>query len=226
MKKVLITGAAKGIGKELVRIFHENNYEVVFTYLSSINDAKKIENELGVKAIKCDITNENDIKNLLELEHIDILINNAAYTQDNYYYDKTKEEFMNVLEVNVVGTFLMIKYLSSIMDNGLIINVSSTDSLDTYNEISMDYCASKAAINSLTKTFALALNSKVIAVAPEWVNTEIVKEMNPLFLEQELKRTKQSRLLEPIEVANKIFDIINSDIETGSIIRIGVEDDV
>ncbi len=226
MKKVLITGAAKGIGKELVRIFHENNYEVVFTYLSSINDAKKIENELGVKAIKCDITNENDIKNLLELEHIDILINNAAYTQDNYYYDKTKEEFMNVLEVNVVGTFLMIKYLSSIMDNGLIINVSSTDSLDTYNEISMDYCASKAAINSLTKTFSLALNSKVIAVAPVWVNTEIVKEMNPLFLEEELKRTNQSRLLEPIEVANKIFDIANSNIETGSIIRIGVEDDV
>ena len=176
MKKVLITGAAKGIGKELVKVFHKNNYEVIFTYLNSIEEALKLEKELGVKAIKCDITNEEDIKKLLELEHIDILINNAAYTQDNYYYEKTKDEFMKVLEVNVVGTFLMIKYLSNIMDNGLIINISSTDGIDTYNEVSMDYCASKAAINSLTQTYSLAINSKVIAVAPAWVNTEIVKE--------------------------------------------------
>lgn len=226
MKKVLITGAAKGIGKELVKVFHKNNYEVIFTYLNSIEEALKLEKELGVKAIKCDITNEEDIKKLLELEHIDILINNAAYTQDNYYYEKTKDEFMKVLEVNVVGTFLMIKYLSKIMDNGLIINVSSTDGIDTYNEVSMDYCASKAAIISLTKSYSLALNSKVIAVAPEWVNTEIVKDMNPLFLEEELKRTNQKRLLEPNEVANKIYDIANSEIKTGSIIRIGVEDNV
>lgn len=226
MKKVLITGAAKGIGKELVKVFHKNNYEVIFTYLNSIEEAKKIEKELGVKAIRCDITNEDDIKKLLELEHIDILINNAAYTQDNYYYEKTKNEFMKVLEVNVVGTFLMIKHLSNIMNNGLIINVSSTDGIDTYNEVSMDYCASKAAIISLTKTYSLALNSKIIAVAPVWVNTEIVKEMNPLFLEEELKRTKQKRLLEPREVANKVFELANSDIKTGSIIRIGVEEDV
>ena len=226
MKKVLITGAAKGIGKELVKVFHKNNYEVIFTYLNSIEEALKLEKELGVKAIKCDITSEEDIKKLLELEHIDILINNAAYTQDNYYYDKTKEEFMKVLEVNVVGTFLMIKYLSKIMDNGLIFNISSADGIDTYNEVSMDYCASKAAIISLTKTYSLALNSKVIAVAPEWVNTEIVKDMNPLFLEEELKRTNQKRLLEPNEVANKIYDIANSEIKTGNIIRIGVEEDV
>ena len=120
----------------------------------------------------------------------------------------------------------MIKYLSKIMDNGLIINISSADGIDTYNEVSMDYCASKAAIISLTKTYSLALNSKVIAVAPEWVNTEIVKDMNPLFLEEELKRTNQKRLLEPNEVANKIYDIANSEIKTGNIIRIGVEEDV
>ena len=226
MKKVLITGAAKGIGRELVKVFHNNNYEVIFTYLNSCKDAKELEKELDIKAYKCDITKEEDIKKLLELEENDILINNAAYTQDNFYYDKTKDEFMKVLEVNVVGTFLMIKYLSKIMDNGLIINISSADGIDTYNEVSMDYCASKAAIISLTKTYSLALNSKVIAVAPEWVNTEIVKDMNPLFLEEELKRTNQKRLLEPNEVANKIYDIANSEIKTGSIIRIGVEDDV
>lgn len=226
MKKVLITGAAKGIGKELVKVFHKNNYEVIFTYLNSIEEALKLEKELGVKAIRCDITNEEDIKKLLELEHIDILINNAAYTQDNYYYEKTKDEFMKVLEVNVVGTFLMIKYLSNIMNNGLIINISSTDGIDTYNEVSMDYCASKAAIISLTKTYSLALNSKVITVAPEWVNTEIVKDMYPLFLEEELRRTNQTRLLEPSEVAERIFDISKSNIKTGSIIRIGVEDNV
>ncbi|MEG2351590.1 MAG: SDR family oxidoreductase, partial [Bacilli bacterium] len=135
---------------------------------------------------------------------------------------KTKEEFMRVLEVNLVGTFLVCKYTSKYLDGGVIINVSSTDADDTYSEISMDYCASKAGVNSLTKTLSLALpNVRVISIMPPWVKTDSVMEMNPLYLEKELKRVNQKRLLEKEEVSNKILEIVlNRDIKSGSIVKI------
>ena len=156
-----------------------------------------------------------------EFSKIDILINNAAYTCDNPIYEKTKNEFMIVLEVNVFGTFLVSKYVSNYMKEGTIINISSTDAVDTYNQYNIDYSASKAAINSLTKSLSLALpNIKVIAIMPPFVNTEIVRTMDKEYLKSELKRINQKRLLEPYEVANKLIEIIKSDIKTVSIIRI------
>ena len=167
---------------------------------------------------------EEEIKNMRDVIHskydkIEILINNAAYASDNYLVDKSKEEFMKVLEVNVVGTFLVTKYLYPYLDGGIIVNISSTDAVDTYSRISMDYCASKAGVNSLTKTFAQEFeNIKVIGFMPAWTNTESVKEMNSEYLENELKRIKQNKLYEPKEVAENIIKIINDKrVESGEI---------
>ena len=232
-KVAVVTGSAKGIGRELIINFAKNSYDVVITYLTSEKEAYELQNyivdnySVDALIIKCDITKEEDIINmkntiLEKYNHIDILVNNAAYAQDNYIDDKTKEEFMKVLEVNVVGTFLVTKYLYKYMDNGVIVNVSSTDSIDTYSEISMDYCASKAAINNLTKTFALAFkNIRVIGVMPNWTNTESIKEMNPEYLESELKRIGQNELEDPKIVANNIIDLINDEtIKSGEIRRV------
>ena len=230
-KTVLVTGSAKGIGKELIIEYSKLGYNVIINYNNSEKEAKELSDFISnnynnkVLAIKCDITKEEDIKEMKDIiineyKNIDILINNAALSIDNYLVDKTKEEFMKVLEVNVVGTFLMTKYFSDIV-NEVICNISSTDAVDTYNDISIDYCASKAAINSLTKTLAMALkNIKVIAVMPNWTNTESIKEMNPEFLENELKRTGQKTLSDPNDVAKNIIDVINSDIKTGSIMKV------
>lgn len=232
-KVAVVTGSAKGIGRELIINFAKNNYDVVITYLTSEKEALELEKyivdnySVDALVIKCDITKEEDIINMKNIilekyNHIDVLVNNAAYAQDNYIDDKTKDEFMKVLEVNVVGTFLVTKYLYKYMDNGVIVNVSSTDSIDTYSEISMDYCASKAAINNLTKTFALAFkNIRVIGVMPNWTNTESIKEMNPEYLESELKRIGQNELEEPKIVANNIIDLINDEtIKSGEIRRV------
>ena len=127
----------------------------------------------------------NTIRN--DFPQLDILINNAGIAMDNDIYDKTKDEFLKVLEVNLLGTFLVTKEATKNMDKGIIINISSTDGIDTYNDLSMDYCASKAGINSLTKTLAMRFpNIKVIALAPNWVKTKSVLEMDPAFLKQEL----------------------------------------
>ena len=232
-KTVLVTGSAKGIGRACITLFAQNGYNVIINYNNSENEAKLLEEEIrnkynvDVLAIKCDITNVSEIENMTNIiidrfGKIDVLINNAAYACDNYIDDKTKDEFMKVLECNVVGTFLVTKYLYKYMDGGTIVNISSTDAVDTYNEISIDYCASKAAVNSLTKTLSLAIkNNKVIGVMPNWVKTESVMEMNSDFLNSELERIGQSRLDEPDNVARKIFNIVNDDkIISGSIIRI------
>ena len=232
-KLAIVTGSAKGIGKELIIGLAKEKYDVVITYNTSEKEALELENyivdnyNVNAIAIKCDITKEEDIINLKntileKYNHIDILVNNAAYACDNYIDEKTKEEFMKVLEVNVVGTFLVTKYLYKYMDNGVIVNVSSTDSIDTYSEISMDYSASKAAINNLTKTLSLSLNNiKVIGVMPNWTNTESIKEMNPEYLKSELKRIGQEKLEEPKEVAKNIIDLINdTNIQSGEIRRV------
>lgn len=232
-KVALVTSSAKGIGKALIIELAKNNYDVIITYNKSKDEAfnldKYIKDNFSVNSmiIKCDITNEKDIINmknkvLERYKHLDLLINNAAYAQDNYIFDKTKEEFMKVLEVNVVGTFLVIKYLYDLIENGIIINISSTDAVDTYSEMNIDYSASKAAVNSITKTFDLVFpNIKVIGVMPNWTNTEAIKEMNQDYLNTELKRIGQDRLEEPEEVAQNIINLLEDEkVKSGDIRRV------
>lgn len=232
-KVAIVTGSAKGIGKELIKRFASINYDVVIVYNTSKSEALELRNEIessyrvNALVVQCDITKENDIKNILtkileKYSKIDVLVNNAAYACDNHIGSKSKEEFMKVLEVNVVGTFLVTKYFYPYLDGGIIINVSSTDAVDTYNNISMDYCASKAGVNSLTKTFAQEFkNIKVIGVMPQWTNTEAIKEMNPEYLKAELERIGQEKLYEPNEVACNIINVIyDKNIESGSIVRV------
>ena len=231
-KLAVITGAAKGIGKELVILLASKGYNIVFTYNSSKKEAeelkKYISNNFNVKIdiLKCDISNELDIKNLKDFvidnyDGIDILINNAALSIDNSIEEKSKEEFMKVLEVNVVGTFLVTKYLIEKV-NKAVVNISSTDSVDTYSLLNIDYSSSKAGVNILTKTFAMKYdNVKVIGVMPNWTNTESIKEMNPEYLKSELERIGQERLEEPEEVASNIINLIFDDsINSGEIRRV------
>lgn len=231
-KTVLVTGASRGIGRATILEFAKRGYNVVINYLTSerkaINLKNTVENLYGVKAlaIKVDITKEDEVNKLIsevidKFGRIDVLVNNAAYEQDNEYLEKTKEEFMRVFEVNAWGTFSVTKAATKYMDKAVVINISSLDATETYSPLSMDYCASKAAINSLTQNFSLVCpNIKFISLMLPWVNTEDVKEMFPEYLESELKRVGQKRLLEPEEVASKIYDFaIDENIKSGSIIK-------
>ena len=105
------------------------------------------------------------------------------------------------------------------MDNGIIINIASTDGINTYSKLNMDYSASKAGLINLTKSLTLELdNIKVYALCPNWVNTESIREMNQDYLKEELKRIGQKKLIEPKSVAKKIISIIESNLKSGSII--------
>lgn len=224
MKYVLVTGASSSLGSEISKVFANNNYNVILGYYTNENKAIELMNEIkdnygvSVKIEKIDITDEECVKNLFDMYNIEILINNASLSCDNYIEEKTYDEFMSVISVNLGGTYLMCKYAKSVK---YIINISSRDGIDTYNPISLDYCSSKAGIINLSKNFSLLYeDKKIYCVCPGWINTDSVLEMNQEYLNEEMNRIGQKKLLEKQEVAYKIYSLINSEIESGSVIII------
>ena len=245
MKTVLVTGSSNGIGKETVIKFAENNYNVVITYNSDITSALELEKEIkdnynaDVLVLKCDISNECDIKEMVDdviskFGKIDVLVNNAGIAIDTVFEDKTKDSFMKILEVNLVGTFLVSKYVSNYMlkaQTGSIINVSSTNGIDSYYVESLDYDASKSGVISLTHNLAnyLAPYIRVNCVCPGWINTKMNEDLSIEFKNKETNKILLNRFAEPQEVANLIYFLASDEASyiNDSIIKIdgGVKHD-
>ena len=224
-KVMLVTGASRGIGRSIVTYFVKLGYDIIVTYYSNKDKCNDlIDKYTNITAIYLDLKEENSIKELAnyvkeKYGKIDVLINNAAISMDSFIMDKTKIEFMKVLEINTVGTFLMMKYFDDIVD-GYIFNISSTDGIDTGSIYSVDYNASKAGINSITKTFSLFSKNKVISICPNWVDTDSTKEMNEDYLESELRRINQDKLIDVNTIPKVIERLMKEPCKTGSIIRI------
>lgn len=166
MKTVLITGASRGIGASIALEFAKNNYNVVISYNSSKCEGEKvkeyIEKNYKVKClmVKCDISSEIEVSHMVDLSlkefgNIDVLINNASVSMDNDIMSKSKDEFLRVVEVNLVGTFLVTREVIKKCNVNTIVNISSTDSTSTYSKLNIDYSCSKAGVNILSKTFSL-----------------------------------------------------------------------
>lgn len=226
-KVVLITGASRGIGKSTALEFAKKGYNVVINYLNSEKQAydlkKEIEETYKVKVmiIKADVSNENDIKNMIEkviseFNHIDCLVNNAAIAIDTIFEDKSKDNFIKTLNTNLIGPFLLSKEVGRYMmssKKGSIINVSSTNGIDTVYPESLDYDASKAGLISLTKNLALqyAPYIRVNSVAPGWVTTEMNKELSNEFIEEEESKIILNRFAKPSEIAKVIVFLASDD---------------
>ena len=227
MKTVLVTGSSNGIGRETIKKFAKNNYNVVITYNNDYDSAISIEKEIkekynvGTLILKLDISNEENIKNCIEeiinkFGSIDVLVNNAGIAIDTTFEDKTKDNFMKILEVNLVGNFLVSKYVSKYMlENkvGNIINVSSTNGIDSYYVESLDYDASKSGVISLTHNLAnhLAPYVRVNCVCPGWVNTKMNSLLDDDFIKEETGKILLNRFADAEEVANLIYFLASDD---------------
>jgi NAD(P)-dependent dehydrogenase (short-subunit alcohol dehydrogenase family) len=225
MKYAVIVGASSSIGENIAKTLLDNKYNLILTYNNNEINKEIFNNKLNIEIIKCDVTKEEDIINLYEKaknKNIELLINAQAICLDNYINDKTKEEFMKVLEVNLVGTFLTTKYMLKIMKKGDIINISSLDSTKSFNNYSVDYIASKAGVNSLVKTMSLDYKDiRFISILLPFVDTSSIREMNEELLKEEMNKYNQKRLMTVSEVSNKIITIINDKtIKSGSIIEV------
>lgn len=243
MKTVLVTGASSGIGREVVRLFAKNNYNVVITYNSDKKCALELESEVNsgnnTLVLKCDISNEEDIIKMVnsvrdKFNSIDVLVNNAGIAIDTTFEDKTKANFMKILEVNLVGTFLVSKYVSEIMlknKNGRIINISSTNAIDSYYVESLDYDASKAGIISLTHNLANYLSPyvNVNCVCPGWVDTRMNSDISLEFRKKQEDKILLGRFANPREIANVVYFLSSEEASyiNDSIIKVdgGVKND-
>ena len=238
-KTVLITGSAQGIGRAIARKLAQNGYNIVINYLTSRDKAlrlqKQLTSEFGIEclAIKADISKEEEVDRMVsEIEEklggIDILINNAAVDMPNLFNLKTAEEFRRVLDVNVVGAYNCATRVSRYMlekKHGRIINISSTNGINTYFPMCFDYDASKAALLSLTHNLAMqyAPYINVNAIAPGFIGTE--KELegyDEQFLQEECEKILVGRYGKPEEVAHLVAFLISdqADYINNTIIRI------
>lgn len=223
MKTVLITGSSSLICQSAINKFLENGYQVITTYYKN-----KLEID-NVTSYYLDIKDEESVKSLIQnikidFGTIDVLVNNIGICNDSSLEEKSIEEFKNIIDVNLTGTFMLTKYIKEVMTNGSILNITSTNGIDTYYPEGIDYDASKAGVISLTHNFAKSYAPfiRVNALALGWVNTNMNKDMFEEFKKQEEEKILLKRFANPEEIANVIYFVSSDEASyvNNSIIRV------
>ncbi|ALM07137.1 3-ketoacyl-ACP reductase [Sediminicola sp. YIK13] len=192
-KNVIITGASRGIGMGIAKVFADHGANVAFTYSSSEAPALELEKELTAKGIKAKAYKSNAAsyedseklvgKILEDFDSIDVLINNAGITKDNLLMRMSEEDFDAVIEINLKSVFNMTKAVQRTMlkqRKGSIINMSSVVGVKG-NAGQTNYAASKAGMIGFTKSVALELGSRNIrcnAIAPGFIETEMTDKLD------------------------------------------------
>lgn len=238
-KVVLVTGGAQGIGKAIILELAKNHYDVVINYLTSNKAAALLEEEIKknydvrVMTIQADVSKEEEVDAMISLIEkkwggVDILVNNAAVDLSNLFHLKTADEFRKTLDVNVVGAFNCSKRVYRHMldqEYGRIINISSTNGINTYYPMCIDYDASKAALISLTHNLAFEYGPyiNVNAIAPGFIGTD--NELDGYdedFLKEEQEKIMVNRYGKPEEVAYLVKFLISDEANfiNNTIIRI------
>ena len=238
-KVVLVTGGAQGIGKAIVLELAKNHYDVVINYLTSNKAAALLEEEIKkiydvrVMTFQADVSKEEEVDAMISLIEkkwggVDILINNAAVDLSNLFHLKTADEFRKTLDVNVVGAFNCSKRVYRHMldqEYGRIINISSTNGINTYYPMCIDYDASKAALISLTHNLAFEYGPyiNVNAIAPGFIGTDNELDgYDEEFLKEEQEKIMVNRYGKPEEVAYLVKFLISDEANfiNNTIIRI------
>ena len=225
-KNALITGGTRGIGEAIAREFAKKGYNLIINYVNSKEKAEKLKNELeeiyNIKVLtsQADLADEKAIENMVDIAikkfgKIDVLVNNAGIVIDKEFEDRTIEDWKQILNINLIAPFILTKLIGKEMvknKSGAIINISSTNGINTYYPTSVDYDASKSGLISLTYDSAVELAPyvRVNCIAPGWVNTEMNKELPEDFVKEETERILVKRFAEPEEIA-KVATFLASD---------------
>lgn len=228
-KIVIITGASKGIGKEIAKQLAKSGMKIIAGYNKSQKEAEELKKE-GIDIIKADITKREEAKKIIKYaiekyKKIDVLINNAGISEYKIFTDETDEDWNKIINTNLYSTFIMTQEaLTNMIHNkkGCIINISSIWGC-VGSSMEVLYSTSKAGINGMTKALAKELgpsNIRVNAIAPGIINTT----MNQKFTKQELQQIQEEIPLEkigkPEDIAKCVKWLIEDEYTTGQIIQI------
>ena len=231
----LVTGGARGIGRTIAKTLHKAGYTVVVNYNKSKELAESLEKELKdrVFTVQADISKEEEVYAMVDsivakYGKIDVLVNNAAVCIDSMFQDKTVKNFKKTLDTNVVGTFIVSRAVGEIMyENkyGKIVNLSSTNGINSYFPMCIDYDASKAAIISLTHNLAIqfAPHVNVNAIAPGFIATESeIDGVDEEFIKMEEEKILLRRAGTEEDVANLVKFLVSDEAAfiNNSVIRI------
>jgi len=214
-KVALVTGASRGIGREIAQTLAAYGASVIVNYNGSKDRADEVVEMISAAggkaiAVKADVDKAEEIARLFEeaqaaFGRIDILVNNAGITRDNLILKMSEEEYDTVLDTNLKGAFLCMKHAAKIMlrqKNGRIINISSISGI-AGNAGQANYCAAKAGLIGLTKSLAKELGSRGItvnAVAPGFIETEMTEKLS--------EQVKEGMLAQiPLKRAGSVKDI-------------------
>lgn len=210
MKNVLITGASHGIGKACAYEFASMGFKVFINYSKSRAEAEAVAEKTGGTAIKCDVSNEDEVRNMIETVNgvggTDILINNAGVSQIKMLCDTTNEDYDNIFNVNMRGVYLVTKYAMQSMvskKQGRIINISSMWGC-TGASCEVLYSASKAAVIGFTKALSKELGPSGITVnciAPGVIATRMNSELDENTISDLKLETPLMKIGTPEDVA-------------------------
>ncbi|MBU5425773.1 3-oxoacyl-[acyl-carrier-protein] reductase [Tissierella pigra] len=236
-KVALVTGGSRGIGKEIALELARNGVNVGITYVNNEEKAKEVIDEIkshGVKgiAIKTNVSIEEDVLQMIksmeeELGTIDILVNNAGVTKDNLIIRMKEEDWDEIMNVNLKGTFLTTKAVTRIMMKkryGKIINITSVVGI-MGNAGQGNYSASKAGVIGFTKSMAKELASRGIrvnAIAPGFIETDMTEVLKEDIKETMLKAIPLNTFGNPRDIANLVVFLASekSDYITGQVINV------
>ena len=235
-KVAIITGGASGIGKKTAEIFSKEGAAIAIFDVNrdALNQTEK---EIRDNGGKCngyvvDVTNFEDVtekvKEVIEdFGEINVLVNNAGITRDNFLTKMEIDDWNKVIAINLTGTFNCAKAVAPYMmekNKGNIVNVSSV--VGVYGNIGQtNYAASKAGVIGLTKTWAKEFAKKGIrvnAVAPGFIKTPMTDKVPEKVLEIMISKTPMGRMGESLEVANAILFLASDDSSfiTGHILHV------
>ena len=236
-KVALITGGTRGIGKEIAYTLAEENYDIIINYRTENEELMKLKKEIEQKRVRClllkgDVSNFEDCKKLVEeainrMNHIDVLVNNAGITKDMLLMRMKPEDFNEVINVNLIGTFNMTKNVINYMmkeRKGRIINVSSVVGTSG-NAGQTNYAASKAGIIGFTKSLAKEVASRNIlvnAIAPGFIQTDMTNILKENVKDEIAKTIPLKRMGTAKDVANVVKFLVSEDSSyiTGQVIQV------
>lgn len=237
-KIAVITGAGRGIGKAIaLRLASQGAKVVINYYLDNIDQVEELINSIkdaggDAIAVQADVSKEDDVKALVDavVKHygrIDILVNNAGITKDGLLLKMSEQDYDSVLDINLKGTFLCVKYVSAIMlkqRSGKIVNISSVIGI-TGNIGQVNYAASKAGVIGLSKAAARELASRGITVnvvAPGFIQTEMTDRLSDKVKEASLAAIPLKRMGTIEEVASAVSFLASEEANyiTGQVIQV------